>query len=268
MIHLQDEEIPHMNRTKIWLPAALAASLCFTAAPALAQKPADYAAAVAAPGRPADQVALDAGRRPAEVLGFLGLKKGMTAADIMAGAGYYSEIMARVVGPHGKVLAYEPSQFYDTDEKGKAGWAALSGRAPNASISSYPFDAFAAPANSFDFVLLHMVYHDLYWESEKYKVPHTDPAAFLRTLYAATKPGGIVGVVDHVALPGDTRVTVEKLHRIDPGTVKADFLAAGFVLEAESPMLRMPADDHTKHVYDPAIRGHTDRFVFRFRKPK
>lgn len=257
-----------MNRHASWLPAALAASLCLTAVPALAQTPADYAAAVAAPGRAADQIALDASRRPAEVLAFLGLKKGMTAADIMAGGGYYSEIMARVVGPTGKVLAYEPKQFADGDEKGKAAWAALTGRASNLSLTTYPFESFAAPAASLDFTLLHLVYHDLYWESEKYKIPRADPAAFVRALYAATKPGGIVGVVDHVGPAGDTRVTVDKFHRIDPATVKADFLAAGFVLEAESPLLRTPGDDLTKGVFDPAVRGKTDRVVYRFRKPK
>ncbi len=257
-----------MNRTTLWLPAALAMSLGLAAAPALAQKPADYAAAVSAPGRPADQVALDASRHPAEVLAFLGLKKGMTAADIMAGEGYYSSIMARIVGPRGKVLAYNPTQFVDGDAKNTAAWAALTGASPNVSVTNYPFDGFAAAPNSYDFVMLHMVYHDLYWQSEKYKVPRMEPATFLRTLYAAVKPGGIVGVVDHVALPGDTRETVDKLHRIDPETVKADFLAAGFVLEAESPLLRVPGDDHTKLVFDPAVRGHTDRVVFRFRKPK
>ena len=82
------------------------------------------------------------------------------------------------------------------------------------------------------------------------------------------KPGGIVGIVDHVGPPGDTREVVEKLHRIDPAVVKADFTAAGFTLEAESPLLANPADDHGKLVFDPSVRGKTDRFVYRFRKPK
>lgn len=249
-----------------WKPALLAAAFC-CAAPAFAQTAADYGAAVASSDRPADQVKLDAGRHPAEVLAFLGLKRGMTAADIMAGAGYYSEIMAHVVGPNGKVIAYEPTQFYDGD-KAKAVWAGVSARTPNVSLTTYPFDAFAAPAASLDFTLLHLVYHDLYWESAQYKVPRTDPAAFLRALFAATKPGGIVGVIDHVGLPGDTRVTVDKLHRMDPAVLVADFKAAGFVLEAESPLLRVSGDDHTKLVFDPAVRGNTDRVVYRFRKPK
>lgn len=250
-----------------WVKAALiGATLCVTT-PALAQKPADYAAAVSAPGRPADQIALDASRKPAEVLQFLGLRQGMTAADVMAGAGYYSEIMGRIVGPKGHVIAFEPSQFYEND-KAKALWGGLIARAPNISLTPYPWDQFAAPANSLDFTLLHLVYHDLYWESAQYKVPRMDPSVFVRTLFAATKKGGIVGVIDHVALPGDTRETVEKYHRIDPAVVKADFTAAGFVLEAESPILRMSDDDHSKGVFDPAIRGRTDRVVYRFRKPR
>jgi predicted methyltransferase len=253
-----------MNR---WMPAALAAALCL-AAPAYAQTDQDYIAAMAKPGRPDDQKALDASRKPARVLAFLGLKKGMTAADIMAGGGYYSEIMSRVVGPDGKIIAYEPSQFIDGDEKGKAAWTALIGRQPNVTQTAYPFDAFAAPKNSLDFTLLHLVYHDLYWTSEKYKVPKTDPAAFLKTLYAATKPGGIVGVIDHVGPTGDTRETVEKYHRIDPAVIKADFAAAGFKLEAESDILHVADDDHSKTVFDPAVRGKTDRVVYRFRKPK
>ncbi len=249
-----------------WIKAALIGAAICAATPAIAQTSADYAAAVTAPGRPSDQVALDAGRKPAEVLEFLGLKRGMTAADIMAGAGYYSEIMGRIVGPNGKVIAYEPTQFYEND-KAKALWATLTGRAPNVTVSPYAWGEFAAPANSLDFSLLHLVYHDLYWESTQYKIPRTDPAAFLRVLFAATRKGGIVGVIDHVAVPGDTRAAVEKWHRMDPEVIKADFAAAGFVLEAESPVLRMADDDHSKGVFDPAIRGRTDRVVYRFRKP-
>ena len=251
---------------KSWMPAALAAALCLTT-PALAQTDTDYIAAVEKPGRPDEARTLDASRKPALILSFLGLKQGMTAADVMAGTGYYSEIMSRLVGPNGKVIAYEPTQFYE-GEKPKAMWDALIARTSGVSLQTYPFDGFAAPANSLDFTLLHLVYHDLYWQSEKYKVPQTDPAAFLKTLYAATRPGGIVGVIDHVGPEGDTRATVEKLHRIDPAVVKADFAAAGFVLEAESDALHIAADDHSKMVFDPAIRGKTDRVVYRFRKPK
>ena len=82
------------------------------------------------------------------------------------------------------------------------------------------------------------------------------------------KPGGIVAIVDHVGPAGDTRALVEKLHRIDPATVKADMAAAGFVLEAESDMFANPEDDVNKLVFDPSVRGKTNRFVMRFRKPR
>lgn len=245
------------------LAAGLAAPLAAKQAPAP-----DFAAAVSAPGRPDDATKLDADRHPAEVLAFEGLKKGAKVADIMAGSGYYSEIMARAVGPKGAVTAYDPEQFAQGDEKDAATWAALKGRQANVTRVLYPFDKFAAPAGAYDFVMIHLDYHDLYWESEKFKVPRTDPAAFLKTLYVAVKPGGTVAVIDHVGLPGDTRDTVNKFHRIDPAVVKADFLAAGFVLDGESDMLRNTTDDHTKSVFNPAVRGKTDRFVYRFKKPK
>lgn len=246
--------------------ATLSLSVVSLPAHAKATAP-DFAAAVAEKGRPADAVALDESRKPAEVLAFLGLKSGDKAADIMTGSGYWAEIMADAVGKKGKVTAFEPSQFYSSPEEMKV-WDALGKRRPDINFLRYPFEAFSAKPDSFDFTIINLSYHDLYWESEKYKIPRTDPAAFVKTLYAATTPGGIVGIIDHAGLPGDTRQTVDKLHRIDPAQVKADFTAAGFVLEAESPVLANPADDHSKLVFDPAIRGKTDRFVYRFRKPK
>ena len=124
-----------------------------------------------------------------------------------------------------------------------------------------------APA-SFDLVFMHLVYHDLYWESAKYGVPRTDPNDVLKQVYTMMKPGGVIGVIDHVANPGgDTRAVVDALHRIDPATLKADFLRAGFVFDGESNVLRVPGDDHTKLVFDPAVRGKTDRVVYRFHKP-
>ena len=228
--------------------------------------PADVGAAVAAKDRPAEAIKLDESRRPAEVLAFLGIEKGDDALDLFTGTGYYAEIMARAVGPEGSVTAWEPANFYD--DKAKATLAALTARAPNARILATPATEPAFPADSFDFVMIHLNYHDTYWESEKYKFPRIEPAAFLGAIYAATRPGGIVGVVDHVAAPGgDTRAVVEKLHRIDPAVIRADFEKAGFVLDGESDLLRNPADDHAKLVFDPAIRGKTDRVVYRFRKP-
>ena len=253
-----------MNLRHRLLTAALFASLIPGAVHAA---PAAIAAAVAKPGRPAGDVALDASRKPVEVLTFLGLRKGDRVLDVMAGAGYYAELMARAVGPTGLVIAYEPTVFYSSDRAQKT-WAEQKARNTNLTLLvQMPSDVTLAP-NSLDFTMMHLTYHDLYWESAKFKYPRTDPAAFLAKLFVATRKGGIVGVVDHAAAPGDTREIADKLHRIDPETVKADFKAAGFVLEGESPVLRVPDDDRTKLVFDAALRGKTDRFVYRFRKPR
>jgi predicted methyltransferase len=192
----------------------------------------------------------------------MGLKKGMHAIDVLTGSGYYAEIMAQAVGPKGSVVAWEPQAFAD---RAKDKLDPLLARESNVKLAT-DFRASTTP-NTYDFAMIHLNYHDFYWESEKFKVPRTDPNQVLAALYAAMKPGGIVAVVDHVGPAGDTRAIVDKLHRIDPETVKADFQRAGFVLDGQSDMLRMPDDDHTKNVFDPAIRGKTDRFVFRFKKP-
>ena len=254
-----------MRLSLIFIVALLAAApLSARTAPGA---PPDIAAAVATTNRPAAMTALDASRRPVEVLKFLGLKRGASVLDVMAGGGYYSEIIADAVGPKGHVVAHElPIAMADPAQRTEI--EALVKRVPGVSVLAVqPGEAKLAPA-SFDFVLMHLVYHDAYFESAKYGHDRMDPDAFLRNIFAAVKPGGIVGVVDHVAKPGGaTRDVVDELHRIDPATIKADFARAGFKLEAESDLLRMPQDDHSKLVFDPAIRGKTDRVVYRFRKP-
>ena len=248
-------------------PMMMLASALALALPVAAQAaPANVAAAVAAKGRPADAGEKDAGRKPAAVLRFLGLERGDRALDLFTGTGYYAEIMARAVGPKGSVLAWQPTNFHD--DKSKAGFAALQARAPNARLLATTAAAFALAPASVDFAIINDNYHDTYWQSAKYGFPRMDPAAFLATLFAAMKPGGVVGVIDHVAAPGgDTREIVEKLHRIDAAVIRADFAKAGFVLDGESNLLRNPADDHSKLVFDPAVAGKTDRVVYRFRKP-
>jgi predicted methyltransferase len=172
-----------------------------------------------------------------------------------------------VVGPAGGVFAWDPANF--VNDKARASWAALKQRQPNIGFVATPANALSLPSSTFDFAMIHLNYHDFYWESARYGLPRMDPAAILVTLYQSMKPGGTVAVIDHVASAGgDTRAVVEKFHRIDPETIKADFKHAGFVLEAESSLLRNPADDHAKSVFDPSIRGKTDRVVYRFRKPR
>lgn len=223
--------------------------------------------AVAAPDRPEDARKLDESRKPAEVLTFLGLEEGMAATDVMTGSGYWAEIMGHAVGSTGSVIALEPTQFYNEEKQG-ADWQNLQSRAPAVALKTYSFEAFSYPADSFDFAIINLSYHDIYWESVKYNIPKSDPDKFTNGLYAAMKPGGIVGVIDHVGEGDDTRALVDKMHRIDPAVVRADFERAGFVLEAESDLLANPDDDHTKGVFDASIRGKTDRFLMKFRKPR
>ena len=238
------------------------------AAYAQARAAADSAAAVAAPGRPKASTDLDAVRKPAELLRFMGLKKGDRVLDYFAGTGYYTDIAARAVGPKGHVVGWNPAGLA-RNERVAAALKDVKARNPNAAFYSSPVTAIALAPNSFDFALLHLVYHDAYWESAQFGLPRIDPATVVKAIWDSMKPGGTVAVIDHVAAPGgDTRAVVEKLHRIDPAVVRADFERAGFVLEAQSDMLKVREDDHSKNVFDPAIRGRTDRFVYRFRKPR
>ena len=236
----------------------------------LAAKPAapvTIAAAVAAPERTADNVKLDAGRKPAQVLQFLGLKPGMQVLDLFGANAYWAEITSPVVGPSGHVTVWMPSQFYRP--KTQASFEAFEAKHPNVSIVTSPFEAPALPKNYADWVILNDNYHDTYWQNDKFKIPQMDPNAFLKAVYAAMKPGAVIGVIDHVANPNnDTRATVEKYHRIDPNVVKADFKRAGFVFVGSSDLLRNPADKHDVEVHDPSIAGKTDRFIFKFKKPR
>lgn len=247
-------------------PYAATAIFALMAVPAFTAVSPDI---LAAPGRSEKAIAADAGRRPIQVLDFLDVKPGETVLDLMAGGGYYSELLGRAVGAKGSVTAFDLPLGTDAEAASeKQAWDQLLQRNPNVHLVQGDIAHPVFPPESFDFALLHLIYHDFYWESAKHHYPHVEPTEVLQRLYAAMKPGGIVGVVDHVADPNrDTRATVEKLHRIDPAVVKADFRKAGFELIDQSPLLMTGQDDHNKLVFDPAVRGKTDRFLFKFRKP-
>jgi predicted methyltransferase len=233
-----------------------------TAAPA-----GSVAAALTAPDRRPDNVKLDDGRKPAAVLQYLGLKPGMKVLDLFGANGYWAEIMVPVIGPKGHDTIWTPTQFFN--DKAKAYTAGYAAKHPNVTFITSPFEAPDVPKNYADFVILNDNYHDTYWQSDKYKVSRMDPNAFLKAVYAAMKPGAVIGVIDHIANKNDDpRATVEKFHRIDPEVVKADFKRAGFVLAGTSDLLRNPADDHSLLVFDPKVAGHTDRFIFKFKKPR
>ena len=245
----------------------LAAAIAFALPSAVMAEPANVAAAVGATSaRTEASVKLDESRKPVEVLKFLGLQKGMRVADPFGGNLYWAEITAPAVGPNGRVTIWEPQQFYN--QKVYDNYTAFKARQPNVWMRVSPMESPDIPAGKYDFMLINLDYHDVYWESAKYGIVKMDPDQWLKVVYDSMKPGAVVGVIDHVANPGDTRATVEKLHRIDPETIKADFKRAGFKLEATSDILRNPADDHSLNVFDAKIRGKTDRVIFKFRKPR
>jgi len=247
------------------LSLLLAAGSLSAAAPV--QQPVNIATAVAATSRSPDNTKLDAGRKPAQLLEFLGLKRGMKVLDLFGANAYWAEIASPVVGSSGHVTVWMPTQFYP--EKRKAAFETFMATHPNVSIVTSPFEAPDLPKNYADWVILNDNYHDTYWQNEKLKLPQMDPNAFLKAVYASMKPGATIGVIDHVANPNsDTRATVNKYHRIDPNVVKADFKRAGFVLVASSDMLRNPADKHDLEVHEAAIAGKTDRIVLKFKKPR
>ncbi|KPF74666.1 hypothetical protein IP88_07770 [alpha proteobacterium AAP81b] len=230
------------------------------AAPAFAADP-----PVSLVGRPAAAVALDAGRKPVEVLAVAGIEPSAVVADIMPGNGYYSELLGRVVGPGGKVIAIEAAGF--VDPKGEAGWAALKARQPNVSYVAGDLATVALPKR-LDIAFFHLTYHDLYWESAEAHFPRLDPAAFDARLFAAMNRGGTVIVIDHVGIAGiDPRAQADKTHRIDPARVRADFEKAGFRFVDTPAVLATEGDDPAKPVFDASVRGKTDRFYYRFVKP-
>ena len=223
---------------------------------------AEIAASIADKDRSEENRALDEGRKPAAILAFADFQAGETVADFMAGSGFYTELISRIVGKNGHVYAVEPDVFYDP-----AKWDVLRKSHRNVSVMPVTPRAMQLAPNSVDALFTHMNFHDLYWESEQYRFPRLDENLILRNWFAAVKPGGKVIVVDHTGPAGEPREVVEKLHRIDPAHVIKKMTEFGFVLEGRSDALHMAGDDHSKNVYDPAIRGKTDRFALKFRKP-
>jgi predicted methyltransferase len=226
-----------------------------------------YAAALASESRFEEDLASDAGRKPEAVLEFFGIQRGDIVLEMWAGGGYYTELLAHVVGESGKVVAQvnTPILGFTEEEHTKRH---ADNRLPNTEVLLAENNELALEANSFDAATIILNYHDLYWISEKYGWEEIDVPAFLGELYKGIKPGGTLGIVDHQAVSGSPAETGSTLHRIDSAIVIAEIEGAGFVLDGESDVLANSEDDHTKGVFDPEVRGKTDRYVLRFRKPE
>ena len=252
------------------LVLAAAAALIITAGAARAiearpQAPAWIAAVVADKGRPAADVERDAERKPAEMLLFAGVKPGMAVVDFLPGGGYFTRMFSKAVGPKGKVYAVYTPPKPSTDPAKPAPTPAAETLAADPAYGNITAvrvspASLAVPGKA-----------DIFWTSQNYhdlhNIPGLDMTAFNKSVFAALKPGGEYIVLDHVGAPGDPEIT-HTLHRIDPALVRKEVEAAGFTYVAENTTLRNPADDHSLKVFDPAIRGHTDQFIYKFRKPK
>jgi predicted methyltransferase len=233
------------------------------AADAKPQRPDAFAAAVADPSRPAADTARDAERKPAEMLAFAGVKPGMRVFELVPGGGYFTRLLSTAVGPAGRVFAYVPEESVAAPYKPLDSVAAIAAGHPNVQAVHYPLMAEpdAALAGTIDLAWTSLNYHDFH------NRPDFDATAFNRRVFALLKPGGVYVIIDHAALPGAPIETTHTLHRIDKARVVKEVEAAGFALDRESQALANPADPHDARVTDPVIRGHTDQFALRFRKP-
>ena len=245
-------------------PLFLTSALLIAAAPALAASPPPRVAAAAAdPSRAADR-ALDARRHGPELMAFAHVKPGDRVLELIPGSGYFTRLFSRIVGPSGHVYAIWPQPYADEDVPDVNAWKAASAKAPwtNVTVLVQPATQLTVP-QSVDVVFTSQNYHDY---PDKF-MGRIDPSVFNKAVYRALKPGGLLIIVDHAAEPGSGMRDTDTLHRIDPAIVKTQVLAAGFKFDGESTLLRNPADDHKLLVFNPAIRGKTDQFIYRFRKP-
>ena len=240
---------------------ALALALGTTALAAAPKLPAGTAHAAADPARK-DDIAKDSTRHGPELLAFAGVKPGQKVIDLIPGGGYWTRLFVGAVGTSGHVYGVWPSEYVKVDDDEPGPYKALAAGYPNVTVLEQPAAGLTAP-EPVDLVFTAQNYHDY---PDPFMGP-TDPATLNKAVFAALKPGGAYLVIDHVAAAGSGLRDTNTLHRIDPEIVKAQVTAAGFRFVGASRLLANPADDHTKKVFDKSIRGHTDQFVYLFRKP-
>lgn len=220
----------------------------------------DLASRLAASDRSAEDKARDATRKPAEVIEFLGIEPGMTVIDIIAAGGWYTEVLSHAVGPEGKVYAQNPAVILQMRDgvNDKALTARIDGRLGNverldvevAEIAAHgPFDAAITALN------MHDIYNNFGEEGA---------VGALTVIYNSLKPGAVFGVIDHDGVPENDN---KALHRIPKADVIRVAEAAGFVVDGESDILRNDIDDMSLGVFDESVRGKTNRFLLRLRKP-
>jgi len=250
------------NTTKqslcVLLGIMLAASLAFS--PARASEATQDSNLVT--GRPADDIARDADRKPAELIAFAQIKAGQTVVDYIPGKGYFTRLFSNAVGAQGAVYSVVPQFLLDK----------FKDRPRPPSVALEPAHANVHDVVSNDASLNVPAKADLVWTAQNYHDVHIAGGAkatgqLNKAVFDALKPGGLYVVLDHAAATGQDDATMAKLHRIERAVVVKEVTDAGFVLDGESTVLSNPADPHTANVFDPSIRGKTDQFILRFKKP-
>ena len=242
--------------TSILLPAALNADT---------NSSRQIDAAVSAADRPASDKARDTLRKPEAMLAFANVRQGQKIADYAAASGYFTRLFAGLVGPSGYVYASVPSPLlkFASIVTGIAEVQAYARQQPNVSVVlAAPIDAARYP-EKLDLFWISQNYHDLH---DEFMGP-VDVAAFNKAVFKALKPGGLYVILDHVAAPGSPANVTDTLHRIEPAVVRREVEAAGFRFVGESKALANPADPHSKDVFDDSVRGRTDQFIYKFRRP-
>jgi predicted methyltransferase len=238
---------------------------------ALAQVPNPHGGAITAavqkavddPARAADK-SNDARRKIMAVMAFAQVQPGQKVVELIPGSGYFTRVFSAIVGPRGHVYTVWPNEYAKEDADDVAGSSKLAAdpHYANVSVLTQPANQLSVP-EPVDMVFTSQNYHD-YPDKFMGKV---DPAVLNKQVFDALKPGGLWVIIDHVAPAGSGMADTDTLHRIDPAIVKKQVEAAGFVFDGESNALRNPSDPHTIKVFDKSIRGHTDQFIYRFRKP-
>lgn len=245
---------------------AVAFALQITGAQAASGIPKAIAAAVADPARPEADREADANRKPAESVAFAGLKPGDKVADLLPGGGYFTRIFSAVVGPKGHVFAVAPPRRPNAKE----GSPDPAARVQAIAADPHYGNVTVAVQSPLSWSLPEPV--DLIWTSRNYhdlhNIPDADLAAINKSILNALKPGGVFIVLDHAAEKGSGFRDTSTLHRVDPEAVKKEVEAAGFKFEGESDVLHNPSDPHTDKVFEDSVKGKTDQFILKFRKPK
>jgi predicted methyltransferase len=202
-----------------------------------------------------------------ELIRFARADAGSTVIDVWPGSGDWTRFLSDIVGPEGRVYSFVPAELahFKSDPVGRMRALAKEPGRENVQVISADLVVLPQSPQAPDIVWLNLFYHDL--RTALLQTRGATPAAFNRAVYESLKPGGFYVIVDHVAAAGTGTGHAESLHRIEPAVVRAEVETAGFVLDAESTVLANKDDPHSIRVFDPSIKGATDRFAYRFVRP-